>query len=791
MTWFGVYFPWAIDGRHHERDFTTRASRVMKEYEKYKSIKKITERRNSNLWESIEPESQNVEEVSVEKSLTQIRGILQKHDENTHLQLLLSLLDEKKPLASKCLQGFEQIKAIEKELRNLNSKGACIFKRMIYTSCFEKDMKIVDLERLFNRGRFRIDYARELREGREMLRSCNFNDMIEDIYGGSEWYGPEIQEICKQWFHDVDNYDLSLEGRKSWIDIWGDGNKVFTQHKILKNTTPEENHLKFSAHDDYGKKCKAICGRIPSSEKLHEHKPRDVEFFKKVAPGVHEKKLELKLNFRSLRNWLLVRYPEAAAKLGDDACEFTRSRCCPDTEGEEFLKCISGNCPLCCFNQYFFRHMEAIMMGDVIAYENFDEDLDKFSFVPLLEAQIKFSKYIDVPSVKPGGRPNATLASYYLPMNEFLICFEKQCDKGKELLWQERIQLKAICKTRRAQYLPNNTSSTDYDFSTLVPFQSGIYQSQREWMNSGKFSIETYIMNVKIASVRALKLDATVKKLILQCFSEEKGKDCFTHLVNLENFLDLLYEMAPWIKLTYLNSDGPTGQYKNSKHFIELKSIACARSMSFLLSFCPPGLGKGEHDREGGQTQSIYTTKCCRDLGTEARHLGSSVVPWFTENHSKIKSENSKTEGRRFFHTSPDEVAERRSLCLAVDSLFSLQYGGVTRNNFCFYISHNAEEKGVWIRKFTCLDCDNCLTGEWEYIKQCTNNKCGDWFFVGFDFVNIQDDPWLTEEEKLASDKKKLLRTLPCPCGRNITRNNFYDHNTQKGHLKYIASLNN
>jgi len=789
VEWFGENWNWAMSTEQNKRDFEIRMHSLIADYGQCKSLLKLKEKRRS----SIIPQNENEDSVNNENenmmknTEDQVRKILMRHSTEEQIKILQNLLSEHVHMPSESLAAFADIKTLEKQLRHNKSMYALITKRIIYTACFRKEMKITDLENLFERNRFKNAYAQELRECREYLLAGEIDKLVDSLYDGSEWYSPEIKEILKKWFHDVRNYELNLDGKKSLVDIWGDGNKIFTQQKILKACTKEENHVNFSEDENYGKKCEKICGRIPSSEKLHEFQPRDVIFFKKMQPGVHQKKLELKLNFHSLRKFLLRHFPPAADALGDDPSQFALGRTCPFVDGITFLRCISGKCNFCTFNHFLILNMCSINMGDIVSYDRFEDGIENFSFIPLFEYPIKFNKYTTVPNVKPGGRDNATLASYYLSLEEFLLQYEPQLEAAKELLWAEKIQLRAICKSRRAQYLPDDSSSVDYDFSTLVPYVSGMYQSQAEFLNSGKFSIETFIMNIKLSPIRTLKLDGRIKKYILQFFSEDKGKDCFAHLVSFENYLDIVQEEAPATRIIYCNSDGSGGQYKNSKHFMELKEIACSRNICFLCNFCPPGLGKGEHDREGGQAQNIYCTECCREIGTDARDLGRTAE-WFNEKHSEIKSPESNTEKRIFFHTPASEVQERRSMCLEVGSLFSLEHGPVTRKNFCYYISDDPEEKGLWTRKFSCLDCENCLTGIWELMKQCSNERCGEWIFIPFDFLNIEEHPWLTEEEKL--DKKNLLRTLPCDCGGIITLNNFYTHSTTKRHLKYMEQMN-
>ena len=103
---------------------------------------------------------------------------------------------------------------------------------------------------------------------------------------------------------------------------------------------------------------------------------------------------------------------------------------------------------------------------------------------------------------------------------------------------------------------------------------------------------------------------------------------------------------------------------------------------------------------------------------------------------------------------------------------------------FCYYISNDSEERGIWFRKFACMSCNNCLSGIWDLMKQCTNLKCGTSRFVPFDFLDINDNPWLSEEQKL--NEENLIRKIICPCGGIQSRTNYYSHIKTKRHQKYI-----
>lgn len=395
--------------------------------------------------------------------------------------------------------------------------------------------------------------------------------------------------------------------------------------------------------------------------------------------------------------------------------------------------------------------------------------------------KFRFFRYVDIPNPKPGGRSMRSLVSYMIPMPEFLCTYEQQCNLGKKLAWDSAIQLYAIKLLRKPSSLPNNCASVDFDFATLINFLSGMNQSQGEFLGSGKFSIETYILHMKLPSDRKLKLAERIRKLILQGFSADKGKDVFTHMEHFEKVLGILTKEAPSTKIVYKNSDGP-GTYKGAPRFIADKALSVKSKIGFMASFCPPGMGKGEHDREGGLTASNYSKQCAHALGTDARNL-DKVVLWNEKNRASMKSKNSSTEARIFFHSSFEDVDARRKLAPAIESLFCHEKGFITRKNYCYYVSPDPAERGVWYRRYTCASCELCQTGDWDSIIQCKNKICGPWRFILFE---SRECGTLGKKRKATEGYVNPIQKFKCNCGGQFSRGSHYGHFKTKRHLRYV-----
>ena len=353
-------------------------------------------------------------------------------------------------------------------------------------------------------------------------------------------------------------------------------------------------------------------------------------------------------------------------------------------------------------------------------------------------------------------------------LKDFLLEFQKQADQACNLSWDESLQLSSIIKLRKVESLPDDCASVDFDFATLIEYMSGISQSQGEFLGSGKFSLETYITHMKMSADRKLCLAARIKKYIIQSFSEDKGKDAYCHVVNMKNVLDIIQDEMIDIEIVYEMSDGPRSTYKSSKRFEESKQMAVDRGFGIMCNFCPTGCGKGEHDREGGLTAKDYKTKCTRAIGVNCRDLGC-VRTWNEEERSFIDSES--TDKRIFLHSPYDEVSECREGAPHVETLFCAEKGFITRNHYCFYLSSDAEENGVWYRKYTCTSCKFCKSGEWDLIRQCENELCGPWRYVEFEYKVVG--------QKRKNDDMKFkvgVKKFNCACGGTISRSNYYSH---------------
>ena len=290
-----------------------------------------------------------------------------------------------------------------------------------------------------------------------------------------------------------------------------------------------------------------------------------------------------------------------------------------------------------------------------------------------------------------------------------------------------------------------------------------------------------------------MKLQARIRKLIFQGFSIDKGKDRFTHSEHFEKILDFVQKEAPETNLFYAMSDGAPGSYKSSGALLEKKIKAVEHKINIMSCFCPTGCGKGEHDREGGHTASLYKRECAPCLGTEARNL-DMVVTWNEENRSFMKSKKSATEKRLFFHSPYETIAERREKAVEVGTLFCKDKGFMTRKNYCYFASSDPDEKGLWYRKYSCVTCDLCRTGDWKNIKNCSNTICGKWRYIPFEEVPISKKQEAANSKKVKKRKLESNYVNPkklyiCACGLTISRTNFYGHEKRKKHMKYLKKL--
>ena len=246
---------------------------------------------------------------------------------------------------------FKVIASLEEK----RSKSALITRRTIFGCIASPDIKNGDIAKLFEKKKFkggsRLEEVREVRKS--ILKGQPHSDFARDLYDGTPWYDAEIRNICRKWFAEPGVTDWDSGGDKVWVDVDGNGEQVFRQCRVVSSTTPQLNHAKFAAHDSYGGECKRLCGRIPSSDILHSEMPRDVGFFSKIRPGVHETKLVLRLNTITLSKFLIEHgLNDLAANLNDDPMVWTKDHIC-DPDGEKFHACIEGDCWDCNYSDYF------------------------------------------------------------------------------------------------------------------------------------------------------------------------------------------------------------------------------------------------------------------------------------------------------------------------------------------------------------------------------------------------------------------------------------------------------
>lgn len=251
---------------------------------------------------------------------------------------------------------FKVIKSLEGQ----RSKPSLIIKRTVYGCVAAPEVKDSEIANLFDKKRLSSDMLLQVREARkEILEGVVGTDFAKGIYDNGGWYNDEVRAICRDWFSSKGVTEIDSGGDKGWLDINNKGVETFVQCKVMAVTTTKENHENFSLDDNFGGKCKSICGRIPSSDILHEQMPKDIAYFSKIRPGVHEKKLPLRLNTRILEKFLLPNDQKMLAeKIHGDPMSWTKKNICA-TEGEEKHSCIDGDCEICTFVGSFILQDES------------------------------------------------------------------------------------------------------------------------------------------------------------------------------------------------------------------------------------------------------------------------------------------------------------------------------------------------------------------------------------------------------------------------------------------------
>ena len=239
----------------------------------------------------------------------------------------------------------------------------------------------------------------------------------------------------------------------------------------------------------------------------------------------------------------------------------------------------------------------------------------------------------------------------------------------------------------------------------------------------------------------------------------------------------------PGIKLLYQASDGAS-TYKCAQRLEKDKETAVKLKKNFMISVTPPGCGKGEHDREGGLTASDYKRNCAKTIGTDCRDL-SKVRDYNEENRTIIGKHDPNVKKRVFRNTTYSEVETCRKRKSNILTLFCDEKGFITRSHFCFFITADPSEHGVWYRKYTCTSCDLCRSGEWKFIKQCENTLCGKWRFIQFEYEDEHTNPKRKFDGTLLPPKKRSKNN--CKCGGTINRNNFSQHVKTKKPRRWLC----
>ena len=388
-------------------------------------------------------------------------------------------------------------------------------------------------------------------------------------------------------------------------------------------------------------------------------------------------------------------------------------------------------------------------IGDIKASKTFlDENVD---FEYELNDKIKFWEYETMERITANGKKwkYTVLCSSDIKLSDFLVRWEEQLGIAKSYWIGAKLQSKTLKSMTKngGSCLPSNSVVITSDFSTNVKKRTSEYMSCKEWRSAEEMNLECQLVNFKTIDEKQkpnskrtrLSLDSgkpELQEFAFHYLGDTHKHDAYTHDFNYQNTIEFVRQKMEEIDIIYKNSDGSGKEYKGVPALVNEKLNCIKYGINTLKSFYCTETGKGKWDSLNGIVQRDYRKGCLHCLQTDNLDV-FKVSDWMNE-HRCIPahpSPESRLQKRIFKGSASDEVTRPSFnpwMSLKGKKNKHRKNGAVTRDMFCFYITSEEGEKnfGVWVRKFTCMECEHCQSGK---PLECTlSHKYGKWQFVPF-----------------------------------------------------------